>query len=82
MLLRAVNNQYENEELNKLSDMALATFDRSEQEAYYREMQVISHRDVAVVPIAHSDYTAVVLKGIKGFELDPLGNIIARRVSF
>ncbi|MFO8192433.1 MAG: ABC transporter substrate-binding protein [Bacillota bacterium] len=82
MLLRAVNNQYENEELNELSDKALATFDRSEQEAHYREMQVISHRDVVVVPVAHSDYTAVVLKDINGFELDPLGNVIARRVSF
>ncbi|MGM0689679.1 MAG: ABC transporter substrate-binding protein [Bacillota bacterium] len=82
MLLRAVNNQYENPELNELSDNALGTIDRSEQERYYKEMQVISHRDVAVVPIAHSDYTAVVLKEVNGFELDSLGNVIARNVSF
>ncbi|MGM0653534.1 MAG: ABC transporter substrate-binding protein, partial [Bacillota bacterium] len=82
MLLRAVNNQYENPELEELSDKALGTIDRSEQENYYKEMQVISLRDVAVVPIAHSDYTAVVLKEVNGFELDSLGNVIARNVSF
>lgn len=82
MLLRAVNNQYENEELNELSDMALGTIDRSEQEDYYRQMQVISHRDVAVVPIAHSDYTAVVSKDVAGFELDSLGNVLAHNVRF
>ncbi len=82
LVLRAVNNQYENPELEELSNKALATIDPAEQEQYYREMQEIILRDVVVVPIAHSDYTAVVLDEISGFRLDSLGNVLAHKVSF
>jgi len=82
LVLRAVDNQYENPELEALSDMALATIDPAEQEQYYKEMQEIIHRDVVLVPIAHSDYTAVVLEGVEGFRLDSLGNVLAHNVKF
>lgn len=82
LVLRAVNNQYENPELEELSDKALATIDPAEQEQYYREMQEIILRDVVVVPIAHSDYTAVVLDEISGFRLDSLGNVLAHKVNY
>ncbi len=82
LVLRAVDNQYENPELEQLSDMALATNDPAEQEQYYRQMQEIIHRDVVLVPIAHSDYTAVVLDHVEGFRLDSLGNVLAHQVKF
>ncbi|MGM0651715.1 MAG: ABC transporter substrate-binding protein [Bacillota bacterium] len=82
LVLRAVNNQYENAELDELSDKALGTNDPAKQEQYYKEMQEIIHRDVVVVPIAHSDYTAVVADEVNGFRLDSLGNVLAHDVSY
>ncbi len=82
LLLRAVDSHYRPDELSALSDQALSSYDRAEQAQYYREMQEISHRDVGMIPIAHSDYTAVVLSDISGFELDSLGNVLAHDVSY
>ncbi len=82
LLLRAVDNNYENEELNQLSDQALITYDRDEQIELYMEMQEIAHRDVAMLPIAHSDYTAAVSSEVSGFELDSLGNVLMHDVGF
>ena len=82
LLLRAVDSHYLPAELVELSDRALASYDRDEQIELYKQMQEISHRDVGMIPIAHSDYTAVVLSDISGFELDSLGNVLAHDVSF
>ncbi len=82
LLLRATDSGYQPDELSELSDQALASYERAEQVELYKKMQEISHRDVGMMPIAHSDYTTVVLSDISGFELDALGAVRAHNVSF
>jgi peptide/nickel transport system substrate-binding protein len=82
LLQGAANTRYRPSELKELAGKALSTYDRAEQEAYYKEIQWIAHEDVALMNIAHSDYSAVVLSRISGFELDSLGNVLMHNVRF
>ncbi len=82
LVIDGARHNYDTTELKELADQALKSYDRAEQEVYYKQMQEIIHRDVAIINIAHSDYTAVVRKGVTGFVLDPIGNAQMHNVDF
>lgn len=82
LVIDGARHNYDTTELKELSDKALKSYDRAEQEVYYKQMQEIVHRDVVIINIAHSDYTAVVRKGVTGFVLDPIGNAQMTNVDF
>lgn len=82
MVLSGSNTGYAPEKLVELADKALSTYDRDEQAKYYSQMQQVIYEDAPILPVAHSDYTAVVSSNISGFELDVLGNVNVKNVSF
>jgi peptide/nickel transport system substrate-binding protein len=82
LVIDGARHNYDTTALKVLANKAMSTYDRAEQEKFYKEMQEIIHRDVVILNVAHSDYTAVVRKGIKGFELDPIGNVKMHNVKF
>lgn len=82
LVLEGMTNNYKPQELWDLSDKANATNDMDLQEEYYREMQEIIHRDAAMMPVAHNDYTAAVAGNVVNFRLDPIGNVILLETYF
>jgi peptide/nickel transport system substrate-binding protein len=80
MLLEGADTNWENQEMVDLANNALSTYDREEQEQYYRRMQEIEHEALPTLPIAHNDYTAASTNAVSGFKLDVVGNVIANDV--
>ena len=68
--------------MNELASKALTTYDRDEQEQFYRRMREITHREVPVIPIAHSDYTAASRADVSGLALDLIGTIRAHNARY
>lgn len=75
MLLYSSYNNYSPKELRDLADKAVSTLDESVQKEAYKKIQQAAHDNVAILPIAHSDYTAATLKTVKDFKLDSLGMV-------
>lgn len=75
MALDGGHLNYAPDRMVELANKALATYDRSQQENYYKEMQQIFREDAPMIPIAHNDYTAAVRKDVKGFKLDVMGTV-------
>ncbi len=82
MLMEGSNSNWKPEEMVELVQKAISTYDRSEQEKYYKEMQRIEHQAMPTLPIAHNDYTAASLPNVKGFVLDVVGTVRAHDVYF
>jgi len=80
MLLEGADTNWKPQEMVDLANQALSTYDREEQERYYRRMQEIEHEEVPTLSIAHNDYTAASRNEISGFKLDVVGNVIATSV--
>jgi peptide/nickel transport system substrate-binding protein len=80
MALEGGNTGYTPQDLIDLAQAALATYDRAEQEALYKELQQKLHAGAPMIPIAHNNYTAAVRSNIKGFELDVIGTVRAHKV--
>lgn len=70
---------YKPQELVDIANKALGTYDRNEQEAYYRQLQQKLHEAAPVIPIAHRNYTAAVRSNVKGFQLTPVGVVRAHK---
>lgn len=77
MALEGGNTGYEPDELKELALKALGTYERSEQEQYWKEFQQMLHAGAPLIPIAHNNYTAAVRSNVKGFKLDVLGTVRA-----
>jgi peptide/nickel transport system substrate-binding protein len=80
MLLEGADTNWKPQEMVDLANKALSTYDRDEQERYYRRMQEIEHEEVPTLSIAHSDYTAASSSAVSGFKLDVVGTVIATYV--
>lgn len=82
MVINGSNTGYAPDKIVELANKALATYNKDEQIEYYKEMQAIIHEDAPILPIAHSDYTAVVAGNIEGFDLDVLGNVHMQKAHY
>jgi len=81
MGLEGAHTGYAPKELKDLALKALGTYDRSEQEKYWKEFQQKLHEAAPIIPIAHNNYTAAVRSNVKGFKLDVLGTVRADQAS-
>jgi peptide/nickel transport system substrate-binding protein len=82
MLLEGADTNWDHQQMQELALQALGTYERAEQERIYRQMQQITHQEVPVIPIAHSDYTAASRAEVEGLELDVVGTIKAHNVRY
>lgn len=64
---------YQGEEVHKLLTEARRLSDQGKRAELYRKAQEIIHRDVPMVPLAHSVDVVPVTSGLQGFTLDPTG---------
>ena len=82
LIIGGARHNYDTTELADLANKAMSTYDRAEQEGYYKQMQEIIHRDVVIINVAHSDYTAVTRSDVTGVVLDPIGNVKMHKADF
>jgi peptide/nickel transport system substrate-binding protein len=73
LLIKGLKGGWQPEEAVELAQKALSTYDRDEQEKYWKQVQHLAYEQCPVLPIAHNAYTAAIRKNVKGFELDVLG---------
>ena len=72
---------YRSAEMQDVLDRARHSTDHTERVAFYREAQVIFHRDAPWVPLVHTQRILVVDRRVKNLRLSPIGWKYIRNVS-